>query len=76
MHKDDNLFDRRVVAKNISEAAISPVDYEKRLKSLPDAADKADYTPVEKLAPRSYLRGAIGTLAAPGTNPETEKPAG
>lgn len=75
MHKDDNLFDRRVVERNIREAVISPADYAKRLKALPDAADKADYTPIENLAPRSYLRGALGTLAASETNPEPEKPA-
>ena len=66
MSKNENLYDRRVVDRNLRETLISLADYNKYLKSLPDAEDKANYSAMENLAPRSYLRGVLGALPAPG----------
>ena len=37
---DPVLFDRRIVERNIKRGLVTRKDYEKFLKSLPDASDK------------------------------------
>jgi hypothetical protein len=38
--KDPRLFDVRTVERNIKRGLVTRKDYEKHLKSLPDAGDK------------------------------------
>jgi hypothetical protein len=37
---ETRIYDRRTVERNIKRGVISRKDYEKHVKSLPDAADK------------------------------------
>ena len=46
--KNDRLFDNRTVERNIRKGLITRKDYEKHLKTLPDATDK--------IAPAEVLR--------------------
>lgn len=38
---EGRVYDQRLVERNIKKGAISRKDYEKHIKSLPDAKDKA-----------------------------------
>ena len=57
---ENEIFDRRVVEKNLREGLISPADYEKFLKSIPDTKDKLQWTPIDEIAPRRYLKSVLG----------------
>lgn len=41
----DNLFDKRVIEKNIAEGIISKTDYEEYLANLLDVSNKAEHIP-------------------------------
>ena len=71
MKNKEDLFDRRVVEKNIREGIVSREDYEKFLKSLPDRDQEAQWVPIEELASRAYLRKALGMEK---DNPEKSPP--
>lgn len=48
MHIDENKkFDRRTMERNLKEGIVSAQEWEKYLKSLPDASDKADFVVME-----------------------------
>jgi thioesterase domain-containing protein len=44
MHIDENKkLDKRTIERNLKEGIVSPKEWEKYLKSLPDASDNADF---------------------------------
>jgi hypothetical protein len=45
----EKKLDSRLVEKNLAKGHISPADYEKTLKALPDDSENADYTNLEEL---------------------------
>jgi hypothetical protein len=53
---DPSLFDRRIVERNIKRGLVTRKDYEKFLKSLPDASDKLR-SPDEAVEPGSSSPG-------------------
>jgi hypothetical protein len=75
MNKKEILFDRRVVDKNLREGIVARAEYEKFLKSLPDRDQEAQWVAIEEIAPRAYLRKALGMEKNPSDKPaEEEKP--
>lgn len=65
MKKNEIMFDRRVVEKNLREGLIAAADYEKFLKSLPNSEEGAQWIAVEELAPRAYLKFILGSESPP-----------
>jgi hypothetical protein len=52
--KDPRLFDQRVVERNIKRGLVTRKEYERYLKSLPDAAEKvAPAEPDEPASPHA-----------------------
>jgi hypothetical protein len=44
MHIDENKkWDKRTIERNLKEGVVSPNEWEKYLKSLPDSSDNADF---------------------------------
>lgn len=39
----DNLFDKRIIEKNIAEGIVSKTDYEEYVANLPDISNKTEY---------------------------------
>jgi len=49
MHIDeDKKFDRRTIEKNLKEGIISPTEWEKYLKALPDASNNVDFVMLDE----------------------------
>ena len=61
---DARLFDRRIVERNIKRGLITRKDYEKFLKSRPDAADKVK-SPDEAPEANSNSEDAVPPLPVP-----------
>jgi hypothetical protein len=73
MSKDEILFDRRVVAAHLRQGTITNTELNNFLKSLPDRAKEAQWTSIETLASRSYLRGIRGADSSPPDSPGPDK---
>jgi hypothetical protein len=65
MNKNEILFDRRTVERNLRQGGVTRADYQGWLKSLPDRAKEVEWVDIEALASRSYLRGIRGADPAP-----------
>jgi hypothetical protein len=46
----EKKLDTRLVEKNLAKGIVSPADYDKAVKGLPDDAANADYTNLDQLA--------------------------
>ena len=46
VNKEENLFDKRIIEKNIAEGIVSMSDYEKYLANLPDISNKTESGPL------------------------------
>ena len=46
VNNKENLFDKRIIEKNIAEGIISKTDYEEYLANLPDVSNKKEYIPL------------------------------
>lgn len=46
VNNKDNLFDKRVIEKNIAEGIVSKTDYEEYLANLLDVSNKTEYIPL------------------------------
>jgi hypothetical protein len=64
MDKNETMFDRRVVERNLLEGLYTRADFEKHIKALPDVAAKADWVDTATLAPRNYARSVMGVDGA------------
>ena len=65
MNKNEVLFDRRTVERNIQQGIVTRADYQGWLKSLPERGKEAEWVDIEVLASRSYLRGIRGADPSP-----------
>ena len=70
---DPILFDRRIVERNIKRGLITRKDYEKFLKSRPDAAEKIK-SPDESPEPSSTPEAAIPPSPAAHGDPSGGTP--
>jgi len=59
MKDNEILFDKRVTGMFVRDRTITPAEYEKHKKSLPDLAKEAEWTDVLEIAPRSYLASVL-----------------